>query len=79
MAFGGTTDPCAAIDVNSVGKLGVEKNQAISKAVFDFIQSKLNIPDNRYYWSEPHANHCHDIILNIAHKEITGTICLSSM
>ena len=49
MAFGGTTDPCATIEVTSIGKLGVEENKAISKVVFDLIKEKLNIPDNRYY------------------------------
>ena len=47
MAFGGTTDPCASIQVTSIGKLGVEENKAISKVVFDLIQTKLQIPDDR--------------------------------
>ena len=48
MGFGGTRDPCAMIEVNSIGKLGIEENKAISKAIFDLIKSKLNIPNTRY-------------------------------
>lgn len=48
MGFGGTRDPCAMVEVTSVGKLGIEENKSISKVVFDLIKSKLNIPNTRY-------------------------------
>ncbi len=48
MALGGTSEPCANIQVTSIGKLGVEENKMISKAIFDLIQTSLNIPDDRY-------------------------------
>ena len=49
MSFGGTTDPCALIDVMSIGKLGVEENKVLSKTIFDFIKEKLGIEGTRYY------------------------------
>lgn len=49
MSFGGSTDPCASITITSVGKLGVEENKAISKVIYDLLDTKLGIPDNRAY------------------------------
>jgi len=48
MTFGGTTDPCALIEVMSIGKLGVEENKVLSKIIFDFIKEKLGIEGTRY-------------------------------
>ena len=48
MAFGGSTEPCASIDVTSIGKLGVEENKALSAAIFDLIQKKLGVSNTRW-------------------------------
>ena len=48
MTFGGTTDPCALIEVMSIGNLGVEENKVLSKIIFDFIKEKLGIEGTRY-------------------------------
>ena len=58
MSFGGSTDPCASITITSVGKLGVEENKAISKVIYDLLDTKLGIPDNRYY-----RHHCCTLIM----------------
>lgn len=50
MTFGGTTDPCALIEVMSIGKLGVEENKVLSKIIFDFIKEKLGIEGTRYIY-----------------------------
>ena len=47
LTFGGTNDPCALIRVESIGKLGVEENKALSKTIFDFIKEKLGIEGTR--------------------------------
>ncbi len=57
MGFGGTRDPCAMVEVTSVGKLGIEENKSISKVVFDLIKSKLNIPNTRYKVPSAYINH----------------------
>ena len=62
MSFGGSTDPCASITITSVGKLGVEENKAISKVIYDLLDTKLGIPDNRYY-RHVFSYHCCTLIM----------------
>ena len=54
MIFGLTEDPCAQIEVRSIGKLGVEENKVLAKKIFDFIKEKLNIEANRCVLSNFH-------------------------
>ena len=47
MAFSGTTEPCALLNVMSIGKLGAEENKVISAAIFKLIKEKLGIEGTR--------------------------------
>ena len=47
MSFGGTTEPCAHIELVSIGRLGVEENKALSAVIYKLVQEKLGIPDTR--------------------------------
>ncbi|KAH3890641.1 macrophage migration inhibitory factor homolog isoform X2 [Dreissena polymorpha] len=48
MSHGGTTDPCGSVQVYSIGALG-KKNKEHSAAIGNFLESKLNIPQDRFY------------------------------
>ena len=47
VSFGGTSEPCAHIELASIGRLGVEENKALSAVIFKLVQEKLGIPDTR--------------------------------
>ena len=48
LAFGGELDARAALcRVDSIGKLGVEENKEISRAVFQLLKDKLQIESTR--------------------------------
>ncbi|XP_052830975.1 macrophage migration inhibitory factor isoform X2 [Octopus bimaculoides] len=49
MSHGGSTDPCAAVHVTSIGKLGPDVNKDHSKTIGSFIHETLNIPMDRFY------------------------------
>ncbi|XP_033641516.1 macrophage migration inhibitory factor-like [Asterias rubens] len=48
MSFGGTTEPCAMIDVLSAGKISKEENMKYTKALTE-LMAKINVPQNRMY------------------------------
>ncbi|XP_054767482.1 macrophage migration inhibitory factor-like [Lytechinus pictus] len=48
MNFGGTAEPCALLNVRSIGKLGKEENNAISKALTAEM-GKLGVAPDRMY------------------------------
>jgi len=48
MCHGGSTEPCGSLQVFSIGALG-KKNNDHSKAIGEFIESKLGIPKDRFY------------------------------
>ena len=43
IAAGGERVPCALCDLISIGKLGPEENKVISKALGEFISTKLSV------------------------------------
>ena len=47
MTFGGTQEPCALMNIGSIGNLGVEDNKRISAIIFKLIKEKLNIEGTR--------------------------------
>ncbi len=47
MSFAGTEDPCALMEIGSIGKLGVEENKTLSEIFFKLIKDKLNIEGTR--------------------------------
>ena len=47
VSFGGTSEPCATIELVSIGRLGVEENKALSAVIYKLVQEKLGIPDTR--------------------------------
>lgn len=47
IAAGGERVPCAICDLVSIGKLGPVENKTISKAICEFINSKLSIDMGR--------------------------------
>ncbi|XP_052798947.1 macrophage migration inhibitory factor homolog [Mya arenaria] len=49
MSHGGSTDPCASVQVFSIGAIGGEKNKNHSQAIGKFINSELGIPIDRFY------------------------------
>ncbi|TNJ30457.1 Macrophage migration inhibitory factor [Giardia muris] len=49
MAFGTSTDPCAYIEVFSIGSIGPESNKNISAAITGCVTKHLKIPAERVY------------------------------
>ncbi|QDZ22045.1 macrophage migration inhibitory factor-like protein [Chloropicon primus] len=49
MAFGGTEEPAAFVELVSLGSIGGEKNKTISKGICEFVQAKLGVAPNRTY------------------------------
>ena len=49
MTFGGTTDPCAAVSLTSIGKVDANDNRKSAPQITEFIESTLKIPKDRYY------------------------------
>jgi hypothetical protein len=49
ITFGGTKDPCALVDLTSIGSLGVTENGAISKVISDTVSKGLGIDPLRMY------------------------------
>ena len=49
MCFGGTEDPCAFVELVSLGSIGGEKNKTISQGICSFLQEKIGVPPNRCY------------------------------
>ncbi|CAL8470939.1 g10481 [Coccomyxa elongata] len=47
--FGGTEAPAAYGELLSIGAIGGDKNKSISKLVADILETKLNIPSDRFY------------------------------
>ena len=54
MRFGDSDGPCALVEVISIGNLGVEENEALSKIIFETILlAKLNIDKERQVINHP--------------------------
>ncbi|XP_046335813.2 macrophage migration inhibitory factor-like [Haliotis rufescens] len=49
MSHGGTTDPCANSELQSIGNMGNEENIQMSKEISEFLQQKLGIDPKRNY------------------------------
>ena len=49
MSFGGSEEPCAYVELISLGSIGGEKNKTISKGICSFLQDKLQVQPNRTY------------------------------
>lgn len=49
MSHGGSTDPCAAVSVTSIGKLGPDVNKDHSSVIGNFISETLGIAKDRFY------------------------------
>ena len=49
ISFGGSFDPCALIELQSIGRLGLEENKKYSQILSKELEIKLNIPPNRAY------------------------------
>lgn len=47
IAAAGERVPCAICDLISIGKLGPEQNKTLSKAICEFINSKLGVDIGR--------------------------------
>nr|AYE92699.1 macrophage migration inhibitory factor [Sinohyriopsis cumingii] len=48
MCHGGSTDPCASVELLSLGSLGPTNNEH-AKAISDFIEKHLKIPRQRFF------------------------------
>ncbi|XP_067670942.1 macrophage migration inhibitory factor-like [Haliotis asinina] len=49
MTHGGTTDPCANSELQSIGNMGPEDNVEMSKQISEFLKEKLGIDSTRNY------------------------------
>ncbi|KAK4299437.1 hypothetical protein Pmani_028285 [Petrolisthes manimaculis] len=49
MSFGGSTAPCGAARLTSVGKLGVQENKNHAKQFYEYLEKHLGIPGDRMY------------------------------
>lgn len=49
MSWGGTDDPCALLDILSIGKLGREENKKHSAVLSDYVGKHLGIDKDRMY------------------------------
>ncbi|XP_050712464.1 macrophage migration inhibitory factor homolog isoform X2 [Eriocheir sinensis] len=49
MSFGGTTEPCGAVRLASIGKLGVEENKSHAAKLYAHLEQTLGIPSDRMY------------------------------
>ena len=49
MSFGGTEDPCAFVQLLSLGKVGGEANRAISAGVAEIVEEGLGVSPDRCY------------------------------
>ncbi|XP_071093140.1 macrophage migration inhibitory factor-like [Haliotis cracherodii] len=49
MSHGGTTDPCANSELQSIGHMGNEENIQMSKDISEFLKQKLGIDPKRNY------------------------------
>ena len=49
MVFGGTEEPTAFGELFSIGAIGGDKNNTISKLVSDIVTSKFGVPSDRFY------------------------------
>lgn len=47
IAAAGEVVPCAICDLISIGKLGPQENQVLSKAICEFISNKLGVDIGR--------------------------------
>lgn len=47
MSHGGTTEPCASIELYSIGKLGPDVNDEHTVEIGKFISEKLNVSQDR--------------------------------
>lgn len=60
MSFGGSTEPCAIANLMSIGSLGVEQNKKHAKALYEFVEKELGVPNDRFVFL-----FCNQIILSI--------------
>ncbi|OWA52707.1 putative Macrophage migration inhibitory factor [Hypsibius exemplaris] len=49
MSFAGTEEPCGHAFLGSIGSIGGEKNKELAKILFNKIEERLKIPQNRLY------------------------------
>ncbi|KAK3595764.1 hypothetical protein CHS0354_025396 [Potamilus streckersoni] len=49
MCHGGSTGPCASVELLSLGSLGPANNKEHAKAISDFIEKQLEIPRKRFF------------------------------
>ncbi|EKM51589.1 uncharacterized protein PHACADRAFT_261823 [Phanerochaete carnosa HHB-10118-sp] len=49
MAWNGTFDPCFLLTIVSLDNITADTNEQYSKALFQFAEEKLKVPDNRGY------------------------------
>nr|QAB05318.1 macrophage migration inhibitory factor-like protein [Modiolus philippinarum] len=50
MSFGGTTEPCASVDLYSIGSFeDKDKNNDHAEKIGEYIRKKLEIPIDRFY------------------------------
>ncbi|KAG8179972.1 hypothetical protein JTE90_016305 [Oedothorax gibbosus] len=48
MSWGGSTDPCAVAQLESIGQLGKAQNKKISAKLYEHIQNSLGIKPDRF-------------------------------
>ncbi len=48
MSMGGTTDPCAFINLASIGQITEDKNRSYVTAITEFIERTIKVPKNRH-------------------------------
>lgn len=49
MCFGGSEEPCAFVQVISIGAIGGDKNKKISAAICEVLTAHLGVPADRTY------------------------------
>ncbi|XP_065182449.1 macrophage migration inhibitory factor-like [Sycon ciliatum] len=49
MSLGGSREPCAFVNVSSIGKISPEENQKYTEGFTPLISEKLKIPADRFY------------------------------
>ena len=52
MCHGGSTEPCASVELHSIGNIGPSVNKQLAKDVAEYIQQHLGIKGDRYVRAE---------------------------
>ncbi|KAH9404427.1 hypothetical protein TYRP_000250 [Tyrophagus putrescentiae] len=49
VTFGGTSEPCALVTLNSIGNISCEENRVNCKNIHSFLETELSLPSKRVF------------------------------